>query len=335
VRFFDRVQPRALIMMETEIWPNWLAIAATRRVPALLVNARLSARSARGYRRVRKLVAPLLSTLRLIACQTPAHAERFMELGVPRERVSVVGSVKFDQQLPADQAGRVAALAGRLGLGERLVWIAGSTHPGEEQMVLAAHEQVRARYPDACLLLVPRHPARAGAVAALLAGPFPGTPRLGDLVAAESATEPSMQQRPGSCPAPAAAPAVILVDTMGQLQTLYGLARVAFVGGSLVPRGGHNPIEPALCSVPVLMGPSRFNFEDVCAAFAAAGGLTEVHDAGSLAQRVCEYLADPDRAGRQGAAAAATVAAQRGASHRLVRLLRAEVAAAGGGAAQA
>jgi 3-deoxy-D-manno-octulosonic-acid transferase len=241
--------------------------------------------------------------------------------------LSIFGSVKFDQRLPADQADRVTALAKRLDLGDRAVWVAGSTHPGEERLVLDAHEQVRARHPDACLLLVPRHPARAREVAELLAGRFPGSPRLSALVA------PVVAERTGQGGSAAPAnPAVILVDTMGDLQILYGLARVAFVGGSLVPRGGHNPIEPALCGVPVVMGPSRFNFEEICAAFSAAGGLLDVADGAGLARQVGELLTCPHEARARGAAAAAAVAAHRGASARLKRLLSAEIAAVGGAA---
>jgi 3-deoxy-D-manno-octulosonic-acid transferase len=310
-RFFDRVQPRLLVLMETELWPNLIAEAARRDVPVVLVNARLSERSARGYGRLGGLVRDMLRQVRAIACQYPDHARRFVALGAPSERVQVTGSVKFDLTLPQDHGRRVAALRARWGL-DGPVWIAASTHPGEEALVLSAHERVRAAAPGARLILVPRHPARADEVVEVCR-------QRGLAVARQS--EPA----PGDAGAD-----VLLGDVMGELLYLYGLAGAAFVGGSLVRVGGHNPIEPAVCGVPVVMGPHVFNFPDVVEAFRDAGCLVVVAGEEALAAQIAEWLADPEVAGAAGRRAEAVVARQRGATARLETLLTREIEAAAG-----
>ncbi len=308
-RFYRRVRPRLLVLMETELWPNTLREAGRRGVPVLLVNARLSHRSAGGYRRLGALTREMLGSLRFVACQYPEHAERFVALGAPPERVGALGSVKFDVQLPEDHGRRVAELSGTWGLAGRPVWIAGSTHPGEEDVVLAAHRLLRARFPDAVLILVPRHPERCREVSGLI--------RAGGW-------------RQDALSAPGATPGVdvILGDTMGDLLYLYGLSRVAFLGGSLVASGGHNPIEAAVCRQPLVMGTSTFNFPDVVSKFSDAGCLHLVRNAGELADVVAGYLSDRERCREAGEAAANVVAANAGATARLVTLLGAEIRAA-------
>lgn len=308
-RFYAAVQPRLVVLMETELWPNLIGAAAARGVPVLLVNARLSERSARGYARVGGLTRPMLERLAWIACQYPDHARRFEALGAPPERVLVHGSVKFDAALPADHAQRVAALRARWGLGPAPVWIAASTHPGEEQAVLAAHARVTARLPGTRLILVPRHPPRADEVARLCAG-------AGLRVGRQSRADAQDVRAD-----------VVVGDTMGELLYLYGLADVAFVGGSLVEVGGHNPIEPALCGVPVVMGPVVFNFEDVVRAFRDAGGLAVVDDPEALAAVLVDWLGDAARRADAAARARAVVAANKGAGARLEALLDAQIRA--------
>lgn len=310
-RFFDQLDPKLLVLMETELWPNMLREAERRGVPALLVNARLSERSARGYARIGALTRSMLESLRFIACQYPDHAERFLALGAPDDRVGALGSVKFDVRLPGDHAARVRALRERWGLLNRPVWIAGSTHPGEEEVVLAAHQTLKAQFPELLLILVPRHPERRGEVGTLI-----------DQAGFSQAWMSEVDAPTGRD--------VVLGDTMGELLYLYGLAQVAFLGGSLVSVGGHNPIEAAVCEVPLIMGPETFNFPDVVAAFGEAGCLHLIADAASLATQVAGYLSD--EAGRQavGAEAAAVVARNRGATVRLLELLSAEIQAATG-----
>lgn len=312
-RFFSRVRPRLLILMETELWPNMLRCAELARVPALLVNARLSARSARGYGRVGALTRAMLESVRFVACQYPDHAERFLKLGTPPQRLGVFGSVKFDVRLPPDHRDRVASLRAAWRVEDRHVWIAGSTHPGEEAVVLEAHRNLLFRFPDALLILVPRHPNRRDEVGRLIDGVGLNWARMSD--GADLADRQ-----------------VILGDTMGELLYLYGLSQVAFLGGSLVSVGGHNPIEAAVCGQPVVMGPQTFNFPDVVAAFTDAGCLTLIADAQALGDVVAGYLEDPARCARDGKRAARVVADNTGATERLLTLLRDEVRAASGAA---
>jgi 3-deoxy-D-manno-octulosonic-acid transferase len=249
----------------------------------------------------------MLQRLRWVACQYPDHARRFEALGVPEQRLLVHGSVKFDVALPDDHPARTEALRRRWALHGAPVWIAASTHPGEEAMALAVHRRLLSRYPGARLILVPRHPARGGEVAGLCR---------------DQGLTHVRQSRPGAGD-PAAE--VILGDTMGELLYLYALADLAFVGGSLVAVGGHNPIEPALCGIPVIMGRAVFNFADVVAAFRAADCLELVSNAHELAEVVEAWLADRATRCARGARAAAVVAANAGATGRLRCLLEREI----------
>jgi len=310
-RFFDAVEPRVLVLMETELWPNLIAAAAERHVPVLLVNARLSERSAAGYRRLGALTRRMLERLACIACQYPLHAARFVALGAPPERVTVHGSVKFDAMLPVGHAARVAALQDRWRFGDGPVWIAASTHAGEDEMVIAAHREIRRRLPATRLILVPRHPVRVPEVLALCRAEGSSVGLHGVATSADASA------------------GVVLVDAMGVLLDYYAIAHVAFVGGSLVPVGGHNPIEPALCGVPVVMGPQVFNFPDVVERFRAAQALDIVDGPNALADVVARWLADPALRAAAGARARAVVAANAGATGRLRRLLEAEFVRAG------
>lgn len=307
-RFFARVEPRLLVLMETELWPNMLAEADAQGTPALLVNARLSERSASGYAKFGPLTRQMLNDLKFIACQYPDHAERFLALGASPATVGALGSVKFDVTLPSDHEDRVAALMTDWSLAGLPVWIAGSTHPGEDEIVLEAHRRIREKFPTAVLLLVPRHPARATDLEALIR-------QNGFTCLRQSKTVRAIETTPD----------VILADTMGQLLYLYGLSKVAFLGGSLVSVGGHNPIEAAVCGQPLIMGPETFNFPDVVAAFSDAGCLTLVADAAELAQTVLCYFADEARTKREAQAAAAVVTRNTGATERLLELLRGEI----------
>ena len=265
-RALDAVRPALLALVETELWPNLIAEAHRRRIPVLLINARLSARSARGYRLGGRLVRRMMQRLVHVACQYPAHAARFAALGVPPDRLSVTGSVKFDLELPADLGDRAHALRQRYGFGSAPVWVAASTHAGEEALVLAAHRRVRARIPNARLVLVPRHPHRAAEVAACCAA-------AGLTVLCRGGEQPD--------DGPVGDEAVVLVAAMGVLLPHYALADVAFVGGSLVPVGGHNPIEPALIGLPIVVGPSVRNFADVLEVLADPGRGASGHPAAS------------------------------------------------------
>lgn len=297
-RFLNRVRPRVLVIMETEIWPNMIAQTHKRGVPIALVNARLSERSARGYRKVGALVRPLLENFAWIAAQAPEDAHRFLALGAPSERVVVTGTVKYDIAVDAPMREAAATLRKRFG-GARPVWVAGSTHRGESEHLLAAHRAVLSRYPDALLILVPRHPERFDEVARLVEG-------AGLRLARRSRNEDPAQAQ------------VYLGDSMGELMLLYGASDAAFVGGSLIDRGGHNPLEPAAWGMPVLAGPHVFNFEAVYAALASGGALSMVTDGGALGQALLGLLDDPVQAREQGARALSVVEANRGALARVV-----------------
>lgn len=311
-RFFNHLQPRLLVLMETELWPNLIDVAHRHDIPVVLINGRLSARSARGYARIGALTREMLGQMDFIACQYPDHAKRFLELGAASNKVSALGSVKFDLHLPEDFDAEVARLRQRWQLGQGPVWIAASTHPGEEEVVIEAHRLLRDAYPNARLLLVPRHPARAQAVEVLVKAAALSVARQSDV---SGALDPDL--------------AVLLCDTMGELQYLYGLSQVAFLGGSLVPVGGHNPIEAAVCGQPLIMGPETFNFPDVVAAFTDAGCLFLATNAEALAARLQGLLGDAHQLAGLGAAARQVVVQNTGASERLLELLRAEIRARG------
>jgi 3-deoxy-D-manno-octulosonic-acid transferase len=305
-RFMKRVRPQLLVLMETELWPNMVRMSAARGIPVALINARLSERSARGYRRIRGLVRPMLSRLTWIAAQYPEHAQRFVELGAPPGIVDVVGNVKFDVEMPGDFRERVAALKARWHISGRPVWIAASTHDGEDEIVLDAHKRLLERSPEALLILVPRHPQRFDAVARLAA----------DGLAMRRMTDTAGSQAQ-----------VILGDTMGQLIYLYGVAQVAFIGGSLVPHGGHNPIEAAASGLPLVMGPHDFNFTSVVAAFEAAGCLHRVADSAGLAQSLGELFDDPQRRTAEVNRAREVVVTNAGATNRIAERLALEIGA--------
>ncbi|WP_339458936.1 lipid IV(A) 3-deoxy-D-manno-octulosonic acid transferase [Pseudomonas sp. EA_105y_Pfl2_R69] len=299
-RFLDRVQPRLAVIMETELWPNHIHQCARRGIPVALANARLSERSARGYARFAKLTAPMLAELSLIAVQTAAEAERFRSLGARPECVEVTGSIKFDLRIDPELLDRAAALRGRWQAESRLVWIAASTHAGEDEIVLAAHRQLLKLNPDALLILVPRHPERFGSV-------FELCQRQGF----------STQRRSSGAPL-AAGDQVLLGDTMGELLFLYALADLAFVGGSLVANGGHNLLEPAALGKPVLSGPHLFNFLEIAAQLREAGALREVADADDLAQQIEQLWRAPEAAQAMREAGLAVLQRNQGALARLL-----------------
>ena len=298
-RLIRRLRPRIVIIMETELWPNLVAECKRAQVPVVLANGRLSARSARGYQRVAALVRPMFAALDWAAVQTAAEAERFRALGVTDPALTVTGSIKFDLKPGAELLD--TAQQWRTQWGERPVWIAASTHQGEDEVVLAAHRQILQRHPDALLILVPRHPERFDAVARQI----------------EAAGLTMVRRSAGSMPAPT--DQVLLGDTMGELMQFYACGDVAFVGGSLIAGGGHNYLEPAALGLPVLSGPHRFNFAEISELLEQAGALVEVADAMAMAERVAGWLTDRPAARQAGEAGQAVVRANQGALERLVQ----------------
>ncbi len=292
-RFVSRLAPSLAIFFETELWPNLLAACDRAGVPVAVVNGRLSPRAWRGYRRLHPLMQEALSHVAWLAVKSDADARRFIDLGMAPARTTIVGSLKFDIT-PGGELQKVSEHL-RTRLGSRPVWVAGSTHPGEDEQVLTAHARLRERRPDALLILVPRHPRRFDGVAALC--------RQAGLTLARR----SHDQWPGDDTA------VYLGDTMGELLAFYGAADLAFVGGSLAPVGGHNLLEPAALGIPVLSGPALANFEDVAEVMREAGALVEVDDAAALAAALLRLFGDREERRRLSEAGHQVVAANRGA----------------------
>ncbi len=299
-RFLRRVRPRLLVIVETELWPNTIHACAMRGIPVLLANARLSEKSARGYRRFAAVTAPMLRELGKVVAQNAQDGARFVALGLPAERLVVSGSIKFDIAIDADLYARAQQQRECWRSAERFVWIAASTHAGEDEIILQAHRQLRAHCPQALLILVPRHPERFDEVAALIA-------RNDFAFARRSAAEPVANDT-----------AVLLGDTMGELLLLYGCADCAFVGGSLIARGGHNTLEPAAWGLPVITGASDFNFREISALLQREQALAVVRDANSLAAELQLLAADVELRLQRGNAAKTVVANNRGALDKLI-----------------
>jgi len=301
-RFFARVQPRLAVILETEIWPNLYHRCGQLEVPLVMASARISPRSVKSYRRLVGLFRQALSHGIFIAAQSEQDAERFRSIGASPDRTHVVGNIKFDFRLPQNIESQGATLRRLLGM-DRPVWIAGSTHAREEDILLAAHRQVRARFAQALLVMVPRHPPRFGEVADWL-----------HQQGVKFVTRDSGAATSGDTE-------VFLVNTLGELQPFYAAGDVAFVGGTLVPVGGHNLLEPAALGMPVLAGPNNFNSADVARLLAASGAVRIVHDANELAAAVCELLADPAARARMGTSGRQAIEANRGAVDRLMAFL--------------
>jgi 3-deoxy-D-manno-octulosonic-acid transferase len=299
-RVLDAVRPSLLVLVETELWPNWLDQARRRDIAAVVINGRLSDERMGRYRRFRSLYLPLLAGLTRVGAQSDDDARRFIELGVPEQAVEITGNVKYDLSVPEADPD---LLRSRFGIEEgRPVLVAGSTGAGEETPVLDAFRAARERRPELFLVLAPRHPERADEVEAEVRSCGLRVARLGEGPAAGRGD-------------------VLLVDTVGELLGLYRLAWVAFVGGSLVPVGGHNLLEPAALGVPVLFGPHTHHFAEPAAELERRGGGRCVADADELATWTSRLLDDSERRGAMGRAALDVVRSNRGALARSVALV--------------
>ena len=301
-RFLDNVKPRLVIIMETELWPNMIALLHERKIPLVIANARLSERSAKGYKKLGKFMQRLLQRITLIAAQNQEDGERFISLGLKRSQLTVTGSLKFDISVTPELAARAITLR-RQWAPRRPVWIATSTHEGEESIILEAHRKLLTRFPNLLLILVPRHPERFVTAREM-------TQKAGLSFTLRSSGE-----------IPSGSTQVVIGDTMGELMLLYGIADLAFVGGSLVDRGGHNPLEAAAHAIPVLMGPHTLNFKDICAKLEKADGLITVTDASSLDKEIGTLLTDEDYRLYYGRHAVEVLHQNQGALQRLLQLL--------------
>lgn len=301
-RVMDDINPAFFICMETELWPNMLRALAERGVPTMIANGRLSDRSFRRYRLVRGALRSVLADVRVFAMQSGEDARRMLALGAEPERVVVTGNIK--NEASADPAGATDIWRRLLALRPgQPVWIAGSTHRGEDEAVLEAHARVLETWPALTLVIAPRHPQRVAEVQAL--------------VTARGWTAVRRSQLPAQRPARA----VIVLDTVGELAQLYSVADVVFVGGSMVNVGGHNMLEPVLRSKPVLFGPHTQNFRESAALLVDSGAASVVRDGATLAVELRRLLADPALCVARGAAGYAAVASRHGAVQETLELV--------------
>lgn len=310
-RAFARVQPALLMIVETELWPNLLRTAREEGSRVVLVNARLSSRSFRGYRLAKPFIGKILNCIDWIGAQTKADAERFIALGASPDRVAVTGNLKFDGQPP--QAGQFSSqLRAGLAVAQRgPVWLAASTMPGEESLLLQAWSEIRKQHPKALFILVPRHPKRFEEVAQLLG-------ESGRSFVRRTAMEPGAEDFADRLQTPE----IMLLDTVGELAGILEVADLVFMGGSLVPTGGHNLLEPAYWGKPILFGPHMENFRDIAHLFLEAGAADTVHHPADLASRVHELLQDERKRKEMGGRAKQLMERGSGATGRTLERLR-------------
>jgi 3-deoxy-D-manno-octulosonic-acid transferase len=302
-RVIGRIQPRLFVMVETEIWPNFLRELTRQGIPALLINGRISPRSFRGYRRFKPFMRHVLQAITRFNMQTKIDAERIIAIGAEPSHVQITGNIKYDLALDALTLAQEHALRAELGLGEAPVFMAGSTHRGEEDIVLEAYLQARAQIPMLRLLLAPRHLDRLDEIEALLRSRQLPTRRR---------SQGPMASHEGETP-------VLLLDTIGELATLYAVGTVVFVGGSFVPIGGHNVLEPAAHRKAIVFGPHMHNFHQIAAALLEAGGALQVQQPAALGGAITDLLRHPERRQALGEAAYGVLRDNQGAIARNVR----------------
>ena len=272
-RFLRRTRPKCLVIIDTELWPNIIHQCSMQNVKTILVNGRLSARSAAGYKKISSLTKSMLLEISCLAVQTHSHGERFIDLGLAEEKLVVAGSIKFDQELPADFGEKVSRLKEKVG--DRLVLIGASTHPGEEEMILNTFRSLRSSQ-KLLLILAPRHPHRSDEVAAL-------AEKVGETLLRHSDDKNCSERT-----------TVLLLDKMGELIYFYGISDIAIVGGSFVPVGGHNLMEAANAQVPIIMGPYLENIEDIASMFVENGGMRIARDAAELGVELDSLVSSAD-----------------------------------------
>ena len=302
-RFLGRVTPKLLIIMETELWPNTIAACNKRNIPVILANGRLSDKSSRAYQRINSLVWPMLNGLRTVAAQHDDDARRFQSLGLPDTAVTVTGNIKFDLNIDPSLKDAAEQLSKDWrGTSQRRVFLAASTHKGEDEIILEAFAKIKTQLKSALLVLVPRHPERFNQVA--------------ELCHSEgfSVVRRSANTSVGTAD-------ILLGDSMGELMTFFGACDLAFIGGSFVPTGGHNMIEAAAWGAPVLTGPHLFNFTEVAQLLTEAGGMKVCQNFDDLADQCILLLQDEQQRIQMGDAARHVAEANRGALDRLLAVI--------------
>ena len=303
-RFLQRVTPKLLIVMETELWPNTVAACNSRNIPVLIANARLSKQSADGYARISTLIRPMFSKLDRVAAQTNDDGLRYISLGSQASSVEVTGNIKFDMTLDS-HARRQASLLREQWQGKdgRTIWLAASTHVGEDEIVLDAFSIIKKHMPETLLVLTPRHPERFQDV-------YSKSVKAGfdvRMCSQYKTFEPTVD--------------ILIGDTMGELLIYYGACDATFVGGSLVSVGGHNVIEPAAWGKPIISGPSVYNFSEVTDLLFKAGALEFCETSQEMAEKLIALFADRPLANRMGVSAVGIVETNRGALDKLLNLI--------------
>ena len=300
-RFLKRIKPQALCILETELWPNLMAISHKKNIPVLVINARLSEKSLQGYQKVAKLTHIIMRSITVLASHNKTDATRFIELGLEASKSHVTGSIKFDITPSEEQLAKVLNLKQLYSSNERFVWVAGSTHPVEHELVLLAHQELLKKQPNALLIIAPRHPEQFDKVAELLTqSPLSFSRR--------SQNNYNNEQ-------------ILLADTLGELQCLYGAANVSFIGGSLIRRGGHNPLESAAFSVGVITGPHTYNFDHVYPELTKLKGAVVVDSNDELAKQLITFSQNTKACHTLGIKAAQCVAKNQGAIQKTLNII--------------
>ena len=300
-RFLKRIKPQALCILETELWPNLMAISHKKNIPVLVINARLSEKSQQGYQKVAKLTHIIMRSITVLASHNKTDATRFIELGLEASKSHVTGSIKFDITPSEEQLAKVLNLKQLYSSNERFVWVAGSTHPVEHELVLLAHQELLKKQPNALLIIAPRHPEQFDKVAELLTqSPLSFSRR--------SQNNYNNEQ-------------ILLADTLGELQCLYGAANVSFIGGSLIRRGGHNPLESAAFSVGVITGPHTYNFDHVYPELTKLKGAVVVDSNDELAKQLITFSQNTKACQTLGIKAAQCVTKNQGAIQKTLNII--------------
>ena len=305
-RFLKRIKPQALCILETELWPNLMAISHKKNIPVLVINARLSEKSQQGYQKVAKLTHIIMRSITVLASHNKTDATRFIELGLETSKSHVTGSIKFDITPNEEQLAKALNLkqlynSNEDNKDERFVWVAGSTHPVEHELVLLAHQELLKKQPNALLIIAPRHPEQFDKVAELLTqSPLSFSRR--------SQNNYNNEQ-------------ILLADTLGELQCLYGAANVSFIGGSLIRRGGHNPLESAAFSVGVITGPHTYNFDHVYPELTKLKGAVVVDSNDELAKQLITLSQNTKACQTLGIKAAQCVTKNQGAIQKTLNII--------------
>jgi len=307
-RFLKQTHPSLVIIMETELWPNMIHYCSHANIPVVVANARMSSKSLKGYKRFSSFTVSMLKKISYVIAQYDNDGKNFLELGLPESKLMIAGNIKFDSSLESDLVNKASKLKAEWSdLGQRKIFLAASTHFGEDEIILEAYKQIKISHPELLLIIVPRHPERFNSVANLF-----------------SRHKLSFVRRSNN-PKITINDQILLGDTMGELMLFYGLCDVTFVGGSLVPVGGHSLIEPAIWGAPIISGPFLHNFLDVSKLLKNVEGMAICKDSISIAETVSEILKDANKSKRMGNAAKLIANSNRGALEKITKIIDSEI----------